>query len=165
MFNSAVKNFFYSFAVVAVTAVLASLFNQVGMESFYDSIQLSELNPPNYVFPLVWGILYVILIAVFYLILEHTKQKDKKIRPAIQLFLANMFLQVLWCYAFFYCGHFLAGLVIIVVLDIMTMIMMEVFYKLNRAAGLMLIPYLLWLLFASYSNWSVVMLNGVMFVI
>lgn len=161
MFAKSMQNFLYSFIIVAITAVFSSYFNRVGMDNFYSLIKLSDLTPPNIVFPIVWAVLYLLLINAFYLVINNPKANKTLLKAANFLFIGGMFLQVLWCFAFFYCGHFLAGLVVIVVLDLVTMVMMEVFHKLHKYAGLILFPYLAWLFFASYLNWVVVELNGI----
>lgn len=161
MFAKPMQNFIYSFIIVAITAIFSSYFNRVGMENFYSLIKLSKLTPPDFVFPIVWAILYLLLINAFYLILITQKPNKALFKAANILFIGTMFLHVLWCYAFFYCAHFLAGLVILVVLDIATLVMMEVFHKLHKYAGLTLFPYVAWLFFATYLNWVVIELNGI----
>ena len=64
---------------------------------------------------------------------------------------------------FFYNAYFLVGFAMLVVLDFVTAATMKMFYDVNKTAGLLLIPYMLWLLFATYLNWAVVDLNGATF--
>ena len=64
---------------------------------------------------------------------------------------------------FFYNAYFLVGFAVLVVLDFVTLAMIKIFYETDKKAGLILIPYMLWLLFASYLNWAVMDLNGVTF--
>jgi len=161
MFEKPIYNFMYSLILVLVTAFICSYFNDFGMQNFYSEINLSALTPPNVVFPIVWTILYAILVISFDLVLNHTDKQ--RIRPAAQVFTLNMFLQALWTYVFFYNAYFLVGFAVLVVLVFVTLAMMKIFYDINKTAGLLLIPYLLWLLFAAYLNWAVVNLNGVTF--
>lgn len=161
MFAQPIQNFIYSFIIVAVSAIFSSYFNSVGMDDFYSLIQVSDLTPPDYVFPIVWFFLYILLINAFYMVLMTPKANKTLLKAANFLFIGNMFLQSLWCYVFFFCGHFLAGLVVITVLDIVTLVMMEVFHKLHKYAGLILFPYLIWVFFASYLNWCVIEFNGI----
>ena len=161
MFEKPFYNLLYSVFLVGITAAISSYFNGIGMESFYGNLQLSAINPPDYVFPFVWLFLYVLLIISFDMILNHSDKAA--IRPAAQMFTMNMFLQVLWCYVFFANGYFLVGFAILVVLNFVNMFMMRMFYRLNKTAMWLLVPYQLWLLFAAYLNWAVVDLNGVMY--
>lgn len=161
MFEKPIYNFMYSLILVLITAFICSYFNDFGMRNFYSEINLSVLTPPNVVFPIVWTILYAILVISFDLVLNHTDKQRS--RPAAQVFTLNMFLQALWTYVFFYNAYFLVGFAVLVVLVFVTLAMMKIFYDINKTAGLLLIPYLLWLLFAAYLNWAVVNLNGVTF--
>lgn len=159
MFEKPIYNFLYSLLSVLITAFFCSYFTRVGIDNFYGELKLSTLNPPNYVFPIVWTILYAILVISFDLVLNHFEKS--RIRPAAQIFILNLFLQVLWTFTFFYNAYFLVGFAIIVVLDFVTIYMIKIFYNIHKIAGLILIPYLIWLLFATYLNWAVMNLNGI----
>ena len=161
MFEKPLYNFLYSLISVLLTAVVCSYFNRIGMQNFYSEINLSVLTPPNIVFPIVWTLLYAILVISFDLVLNHADKQ--KVRPAAQVFTLNLFLQALWTFVFFYNAYFLVGFAILVVLDFVTAAMIKMFYDVNKTAGLLLIPYMLWLLFATYLNWAVVNLNGATF--
>lgn len=158
MFEKPLYNFLYSLISVLLTAVVCSYFNRIGMQNFYSEINLSVLTPPNIVFPIVWTLLYAILVISFDLVLNHGDKQ--KIRPAAQAFILNLFLQALWTFVFFYNAYFLVGFAILVVLDFVVAAMIKMFYDVNKTAGLLLIPYMLWLLFATYLNWAVADLNG-----
>lgn len=158
MFKESYQNFIFSLFIVLTTAGLCSYFNKIGMTNFYSDIQLSSLNPPNFIFPAVWTVLYVLLVIAFDLVLDNKEQSPL---PVTWSFILNMLLQVLWCYAFFGKGYFLAGYIIILVLIVSTIFLIFQFYHRNHIAAYMLIPYLLWLLFAAYLNWSVYDLNGI----
>ena len=89
----------------------------------------------------------------------------QKLRPAAQVFTLNLFLQALWTFVFFYNAYFLVGFAILVVLNFVAFAMIKIFYAVSKPAGLLLIPYMLWLLFAAYLNWAVVDLNGATFIL
>ena len=157
MFKNSYLNFVFSLIVVLITGALCSWFNRVGMASFYEQIEKSPLTPPNIVFPIVWTILYILLVLAFDIILNI---HEKTIMPAVWLFIGNMILQILWCWAFFNNGQFMIALIILMILDIATATLISQFYKLDTAAGWMLAPYMIWLMFATFLNWQVVALNG-----
>lgn len=162
MFGKPLYNFLYSLILVLITAFLCSYFNHFGMQNFYSQLNLSVLTPPNVVFPIVWTLLYASLVISFDMVLNHTD--INKIRSAAQVFTLNLFLQVLWTFVFFYYAYFLVGFAVLVALDLVTVAMMKIFYNINKKAGFLLIPYMLWLLFATYLNWAVVDLNGATFI-
>lgn len=163
MFEKPFYNFLYSLFLVLITAAFCSYFNQVGMQNFYSQIKVSEFTPPDIYFSVVWGVLYILLVLSFDIVLN--SKKTKLIKPAATVFTLNLFLQVLWCFVFFYNAQFLAGWTVLVILNFVTLLMIYMFYKINKIAGIMLVPYFLWLLFAAFLNWIVVDLNGIVFVL
>lgn len=163
MFEKPFYNFLYSLFLVLITAAFCSYFNQVGMQNFYTQIKVSEWTPPDIYFSVVWCVLYILLVFAFYFVLNSDKKQF--IKPAANIFTLNMFLQVLWCFTFFYAAQFLAGFTVLIILDFVTFIMIYMFYQIHKLAGLMIIPYFLWLLFATFLNWVIVDLNGTIFII
>lgn len=157
MFQKPFYNFLYSLLLVLLTFGFCSYFNSVGMESFYADINLSGLTPPDMVFPFVWTVLYALLVFAFDTVLN-SKNKEQ-IRPAATLFTLNLFLQVLWTFVFFYNAYFFSGFIVLIILDFVAALMIAWFYKISKVAGWVLLPYFIWLLFATYLNWAVVVLN------
>lgn len=159
MFEKPWYNFLYSLFFVLITAAFCSYFNKIGMQNFYADINLSSLTPPNIVFPIVWTFLYVLLIFAFDMILN--AENKALIKPVATMFTLNLFLQVLWTFVFFYNAYFFSAFIVLVILDFATAWLILLFYRINRVAAAMLVPYALWLLFATYLNWAVVVLNQV----
>ncbi len=158
MFNNSILNFIYSVVLVAITYAFCRYFNDIGMAGFYSKIQLSSLTPPNFVFPIVWIILYTLLIISFDMILNHPDKQQVWI--PVQMFLVNLFLQIVWSFLFFAKGYFVMAFSVIVVLFFASLYLAQRYYYLNKIAAYMLVPYNLWILFAAYLNWAVVDLNG-----
>lgn len=158
MFQNKYVNFLYAFLAVGVTAGLCGYLNDFGLNTFYRQIDLPVLTPPDNVFPVAWSILYILLIVSAAMVLN-TFDKAK-IKSALQVFWLNMLLQIIWTYVFFYSGMFLAGFFVLVLLDFMTVLLIDSFYHIRKTSAYLLVPYLFWLLFATYLNWGVFDLNG-----
>ena len=156
MFRNSFSNFAFSLAAVVITYSLCGYFNRIGMQNFYADIQKSALTPPNFVFPIVWTILYALMILAFDAVLNI---QNKNIKPAVWLFLANLVLQILWTFVFFGQAEFLLGLIVLMILDLTAAVTITRFYHLHKTASYLLAPYLIWLMFATYLNWIVVILN------
>ena len=124
---------------------------------WFDSLNKPFLNPPSWIFAPVWTILYLLIFAslVIY-ILKFTKQN--KVRGYIYLVL-QMCLNLAWSPVFFYFKNIGLALIIIILLDIFVVLMIREFYKVSKISGLLNIPYLLWILFATYLNISYFILN------
>ncbi len=144
-----------SLVLVGITATLSSFLSYQGVDTFYSALNLPPLNPPNVVFPIIWPILYVLMIVSFYLILG-----EKNNKQAVQLFIGQLVLHILWCYLFFVKGLFMFAFLDIVLLFITVFVMIQKFSEIHKTAGYLQYPYLLWLLFATYLNAGVWYLNG-----
>lgn len=121
----------------------------------YNSLNQPPLAPPSIVFPIVWSILYV-LMGVSYGILESNSLIDSDINFIYYL---QLFVNALWSIFFFvFKWRFFAFLWILLLL-ILVIIMIIKFYRKNKLAGLLQIPYLLWVAFATYLNFGIYILN------
>ena len=121
----------------------------------YESLIQPPLAPPSIVFPIVWSILYI-LMGVSYGILESNSLVDSNINTVYYL---QLFVNALWSIFFFVFKWRLFSFIWIILLAILVIIMIIRFYNKNKVAGLLQIPYLLWVLFASYLNLSIYLLN------
>ncbi len=155
--NKALR-FLYSLFAVGITAVVCSYFTQSGVRLFYSTLELPPFTPPNAVFPIVWSALYALMVISYYIVLG---AKDIfQIQKATLLFLGQLFLQMVWCFLFFYSGYFLYGLIVMILLLWTVWIMIKRFTEINPTAGYLQYLYFMWLLAATYMNTGVVYLNG-----
>ena len=121
----------------------------------YDSLQKPFLAPPAIIFPIVWTILYV-LMGVSYGRLKVKNLTDEKIDFIYYL---QLLVNALWPIFFFVFKWRLFAFLWILILDILVIIMISTFYENDKLSGVLQIPYLLWLLFASYLNLFTYFLN------
>lgn len=113
-------------------------------------------TPPDWLFPIVWSILYIIIGFASYLIY---KDSEYKFNDALKTYCYQLFVNFIWPIVFFRFEYYTAAVVVLGVLILLVISNIIEFYKLNRTAGLLLIPYLLWCLFAMYLNIGVAVLN------
>ena len=121
----------------------------------YDSLIKPFLSPPSITFPIVWTILYI-LMGVSYGIL---KSKELVNFQTKIIYYLQLFFNALWPIAFFTLKWRLFAFIWIILLDILVIVMIVNFYKKDKLAGYLQIPYLLWSIFASYLNLFVYLLN------
>lgn len=121
----------------------------------YNYLQKPLLAPPSIVFPIVWTILYI-LMGVSYGILKSNSLIDPKTKFIYYL---QLFINALWSILFFTLKWRLFSFLWIILLVIIVIIIIINFYKKNKLSGLLQIPYLIWILFASYLNLSIYLLN------
>ena len=121
----------------------------------YDSLQKPPLAPPGNLFPIVWTILYI-LMGISYGILKVNKLTDKKIDI---IYYSQLFVNALWSIIFFIFKLRLFAFIWILLLLSLIIIMTIKFYKENKIAGLIQIPYIIWVIFATYLNLGYYILN------
>ena len=148
----------YSLLVVAMTALISSYFTRFGIYNWYAILDKPMLTPPDYSFRIVWGILYLLMAVSFYII--QIKAQGAEYTESVRLFFSQLLLQIIWTFAFFYLGFMGVALGIILLLDFVVWIMIKNFKKTDILAANLLYPYFIWILYASYLNFSFVYLNG-----
>ena len=121
----------------------------------YEVLQKPFLAPPSFLFPVVWTILYI-LMGVSYGILKSKGLTDEK---TDLIYYLQLVVNALWSIFFFVFDWQLFSFLWIILLDILVAIMIYVFYSKDKLAGLLQIPYLFWILFASYLNLAIYLLN------
>ena len=121
----------------------------------YNSLKQPPLAPPAILFPIVWTILYT-LMGVSYGILDVNGLADSGINTIYYL---QLFVNALWSFIFFVFKWRFAAFLWIILLLILVIIMTIKFYRKNKTAGLLQIPYILWVAFATYLNFGVYLLN------
>lgn len=121
----------------------------------YNSLVQPPLAPPSILFPIVWSILYV-LMGVSYGILDSNSLIDSDINFIYYL---QLFVNALWSIFFFVLKWRFFSFLWILLLLVLVAIMIIRFYHKNKTSGLLQIPYLLWVAFATYLNFAIWLLN------
>ena len=142
------SKFFLPF-LTTLTFLLASSANiVVGDNSWYQGIEKSSLTPASYVFKIVWPILYLLMGVVSY-------YKSSKI---YYLYIFQLLLNGSWSWLFFYFNLPLIALIDIYILIVINCLIQQKLIT-NKVLFLIYLPYLLWILYASYLNLIIVLLN------
>ncbi|MBR5304308.1 MAG: tryptophan-rich sensory protein [Candidatus Gastranaerophilales bacterium] len=123
---------------------------------WYNSLVFPAFAPPAWVFAPVWFVLYVLMFIslAFYIISDYTNKKSGYIFFATQLLL-----NLLWPPVFFGLKSILGGLIIVVLLDIFVFLTTKTFCNFSKWACVFLIPYFIWILYATYLNFQYLLLN------
>lgn len=148
------------FAIIVCFAVagIGSLFTMPSIPTWYASLSKPFFSPPNWIFGPVWTLLYFLMaISLYIVLLRGIQNKDAK--KGIALFFVQLFLNVGWSYLFFFLHNPMMAFFEIMVLWLMILLTILQFKKVDKLASYLLIPYLLWVTFASVLNFSVWQLN------
>ncbi|MBS3076631.1 tryptophan-rich sensory protein [Candidatus Pacearchaeota archaeon] len=140
-----------SFVIVFGVAFLGSLFTTpVTNSEWYESIK-PAITPPNYVFPIVWNILFLLITISIYLSWTSAKKKQKtKLAWAFGI---NLFLNALWSLIFFTMKNPPLAFFELILLDISIFFLIYTTNKIDKTSSYLLIPYFLWVTFAGYLNY------------
>lgn len=134
---------------------LSALLTRNAMVS-YESIKKAPLTPPSSVFPFVWTVLFILMAvgaAMVYLADDPGKTR------ALVIFTAQLIVNFFWSIFFFNFQAYLFSFFWLLLLLGLIIAMIVSFYKINKTAALLQIPYLLWVTFAGYLNYMVWFLN------
>lgn len=147
-----------SIVICQLAGVIGSLFTRPAIPTWYATLEKPSFTPPNGVFSPVWITLFVLMgIAAF--LVWNKGLSDQRVKIALSIFAVQLILNVLWSVMFFGLRSPLAGLIDIVILWIAISLTVLSFFPISRAAGLLLIPYILWVSFAAVLNFSIWRLN------
>ena len=146
-----------SIFIPLIVGFLGSFFTSSSVNSWFLTLNKPSFNPPNWVFAPAWTILYILIGLSFYLVWEKNFGKEKQ--KVIAVYALQLFLNFLWSLSFFGLRNPLLGLINIIVLWLVIIANLIVFFKVSKKASYLLIPYLLWVSFASVLNISIFILN------
>ncbi len=121
----------------------------------YNTINKPILSPPSYIFPIAWTILYI-LMGISYSIIETNQQLDKRTKT---IYYTQLLINALWSIIFFIFKWRFISIIWILILLIIVIYMTILFYQRNKTSALLQIPYILWLIFATYLTIGVYILN------
>jgi tryptophan-rich sensory protein len=129
-----------------------------GFSSWYAAIQKPGFTPPGWVFGPVWTILYLLMGVAAFLVWQRGLG-SRPVRTALVWFLVQLALNAAWTPVFFGLHRIGLALLVIVLLWAVIVVTMYYFFRVSRPAGLLLVPYLLWVSFATVLNASIWHLN------
>ena len=154
---------FLRWALLIVSAVLllgfsSGMLAQSGPGNvWFDSLTKPSLYPPPATFGIVWSVLYLMMGIALTLVVAARGAQGRGV--AIAVFLVQLALNLAWSPLFFAAHRISAALILIAVLDIAVLATLVLFWRIRRGAGLLLLPYLAWALFATALNWQFLLAN------
>ena len=136
---------------------ISAIATATGVNDWFLTIQKPFFNPPNYLFAPVWTILYILMGISLFIVLQTPSSRSKKY--AISIFMVQLLLNFCWSFIFFKYHLIGLALVDIILIWLAIICMIYSFYQINKKAGYLQIPYLLWVSFASILNGAIWYLN------
>ena len=152
------KYLIISLAIPLTIGGLSALLTIGNTKTLYSLLIKPPLSPPSWVFSVVWTSLFVLMGISSYLVYTARECSTKK-KSALKYYLIQLVLVFFWPIIFFNYELFLLAFVWLILIIFFSVLMIKNFLKINKVAGLLQIPYLLWLLFAAYLNLAIFILN------
>ena len=154
-----VTKFFLSVVGCELAGIATTPITMAAIPVWYAHLEKPFFSPPNWVFGPVWTVLYFLMGVSLYFIWT-SKGKDKEKQIAFTYFAIQLLLNILWTPLFFGFQSPIFGLITILLLVFFIIRTMQSFIKISPVAAWTLIPYLLWVSFATILNASIVFLNS-----
>lgn len=141
----------FSLGVGALSSILTKDYYNT-----YSSIIRPMLSPPSIVFPIVWSILYILMgISSYIVYSSHSRSKYS----ALTIYVVQLVLNGLWSIVFFNMHRYLLSFIVLIALWVLILSMVYRFKQIDRLSGILQVPYLLWVTYAGYLNFSIYILN------
>lgn len=150
-----IKSLITNLTISLGTGLLSALLTKDSM-SVYENINKPLLSPPSIVFPIVWTVLFTLMGISSYLIYNSNSSNKT---DALKIYAFQLIVNFIWPILFFNFQVYLISFIWLLFLWILILFMIINFYKINKSAGLLQIPYILWVTFAGYLNLMVYILN------
>ena len=131
---------------------------QPNLQNWYPALKKPIFTPPNFIFGPVWILLYISM-ALSAIIVFKQGIENKDVKIALVLFAFQLVPNLLWSYLFFSLKSPFYALIDIIVLWVAIVLTVVWFFKVNQTAGWIMVPYLVWVSFASYLNIGILLLN------
>jgi benzodiazapine receptor len=142
---------------IPIPLLLGSLIGNIGRkDKWYKNLKKPNINPPNYIFPIVWTILYLMIGISYFLALRNTKDIKNWILPILHLLLNFSYSPM-----FFYFKELLISSILTTLILITGLMVFYQFSILDKTfiSSSLLIPYIIWLCFANYLSWNIYLIN------
>ncbi|KKR72669.1 MAG: Integral membrane protein [Microgenomates group bacterium GW2011_GWC1_41_8] len=150
-------------ALCQTAGIIGLFFTVSAIPTWYAQLEKPVFTPPNWIFGPVWIVLYTLMGISLFLIWKKRqymqKTEDATIVTSLFLFYVHLVINAYWSIVFFGMKDIVSALLIIVILAEMILLLIVKFFRIDRIAGLLLIPYYFWALYASFLNFSIWQLN------
>ncbi len=151
------KKFWFCLLSMPLIGFLISLTSITTPKTYYAIIKLPDIAPPDWLFTPVWTILYLMIGAALYLLLNMKKGKVRRL--LLTIFTCQLFFNFIWSWIFFGQHNIALALMDIILLWLTLLLLLILSARHYKAIFYLLIPYFLWVSFASWLNYQIYLLN------
>ena len=153
-----IKPYVISIAIALGVGGLSAWLTRGSMD-IYERINMPPLSPPGWLFPVVWSILFTLMGISSARVYVVGKRENIDVSTALKVYAIQLAVNFLWSIIFFNLEAFLFAFIWLLLLWVLIIVIIKLFYDVSPVAGLLQIPYLLWVTFAAYLNFMIFVLN------
>ena len=154
MKNINIKKLLFYIGITLLIGSLPSFFIKIG--DVYKTLNKPPLSPPGIIFPIVWTILFILMgISIYRVMMTNSKNKNE----SRLIYFIQLIVNALWTPIFFGLKSYFLGFLWVLMLILLVVVMVIQFYKIDKLSAYLNIPYIIWLLFASYLSFGIYVLN------
>jgi benzodiazapine receptor len=150
--------FVISLAITLGIGIVASLYTRPQIKGWYLTLSKPAFTPPNWLFPVAWTTLYILIATAAYLVWKR-RDGTSVYKTTAFIYAVQLLLNFSWSIVFFGMHQIFGGLVIIVLLLVFIVLNIAWFARFTKLAAWLLVPYLLWVSYATLLNSSIYILN------
>ena len=147
-----------SIIICLAAGFIGTIFTNPSIPTWYESLKKPSFNPPAWLFSPVWTALFIIMGISLFLVWQKGLNYNG-VKIALIVFGIQLILNILWSILFFGLRSPLTAFIEIIILWILILMTILIFYPISKTAALLLLPYILWVSFASILNFSLWQLN------
>lgn len=152
-----IKSLLISVAVPLLAGGLSALASGGSMMNFA-VLNKPSFSPPGWLFPVVWTILYILMGVASYLVID-SDASEEKTKKAITVYAVQLVFNFFWSIIFFNLEQYLFAFFWLLALLFLVIYTTVLFYDISKKAGYLMIPYIIWLIFAGILNFAIFILN------
>ena len=151
------KSLIIAIAIPEIVGAVSGLISSPAMMQQSETLLIPPFQPPAWIFPIVWPILYLLMGIASWLVWQDNSDESKR---SLGLYAVQLFFNFLWPIAFFNLEWRLFSFFWLLALIVLVFLTMRAFWRIDRRAGWLLVPYLVWCCFAAYLNIGIYLLNN-----
>ena len=162
MKTSNIAKLVFAIIICELAGVIGSIFTTPSIGTWYATLVRPSFSPPNWIFAPVWTILFALMGIALFLVWKNISSRSddgREKKVAIQVFVAQLCLNVMWSIIFFGLHSPGGALILIASLWMTIVATMLSFYKVSKAASFLLLPYFIWVSFAGILNFAIWYIN------
>ena len=141
----------FSFGASAWGGFVTSIYK----EPWYSTLIKPGFNPPDYIFPAIWVVLYLSMAFAIWLIWINPKKTEK----IIYIYFVHLLINASWSVVFFALHQIFLALVVILIILFLVLWLIKLYYPINKLSSFLMVPYFIWLIFAFILNLNIFLLN------